>query len=245
MNKTADETWLREALDRVVAESALFLKTFAAFLLHPARSARQWRAGERDFMNPLAFAAAAAAVYWAVTNLLSAAWPVAESAARDDVRDQLFSAVGPYVHYGLLGIAMHAILFALGSRHRLQASLGAAFFAGGSIGTLTALILTTAARWYAFTRSTTSLEIQSGDWLPIAVFAGSVISYVLICTALARALRTLHATAAWKVVVAAVCAMLLTAVLFGTVIPDGNYGWRPYIGINRDGGIGFSFGFRG
>ena len=77
------------------------------------------------------------------------------------------------------------------------------------------------------------------------MFAGSVISYVLICTALARALRTLHATAAWKVVVAAVCAMLLTAVLFGTVIPDGNYGWRPYIGINRDGGIGFSFGFRG
>jgi hypothetical protein len=146
VNRSADEAWPREAFDRVVSEAALFLKTFIAFLLHPARSARQWRSGERELMNPLAFAAAAAAIYWAVTNLLSALWPVPESVAPDTVAGQLFSAIGPYVHYGLLGIAMHVALYALGSRHRLRGSVGVAFFVGGSIGTLTALILTTLAR---------------------------------------------------------------------------------------------------
>jgi hypothetical protein len=149
------------------------------------------------------------------------------------------------VHYGLLGIAMHVALYALGSRHRLRGSVGVAFFVGGSIGTLTALILTTLARRYAFTHSTTSLNLDSGDVIPVLVFFGSVISYVLICTALARGLRTLHSTAAWKVGLAAVFAVLLTAVLFGSVIPDANYGWRPYIGIHVKDGIGFAFGFRG
>jgi hypothetical protein len=37
----------------------------------------------------------------------------------------------------------------------------------------------------------------------------------------------------------------VTAFLFGSVLPDGAYGWRPYIGVDLDGGFGFSFGFRG
>jgi hypothetical protein len=77
------------------------------------------------------------------------------------------------------------------------------------------------------------------------VFGGSVISYLLICTGVARGVGALQRTARWKLAIATVFAMLLTAVLFGTVLADGAYGWRPYIGINRSGGIGFSFGFRG
>jgi hypothetical protein len=245
MTQSADETWLREALARVGAEISLFSKTFAAFLFRPGRSARQWRAGERDFMNPLAFAAAAAGVYWAITNLLIAVWPVAETPDALQLTDQLSAAVGPYLHYGLLGVAMHLGLLALGERHRILGSLGAAFFAGGSIGTLTALLLTTLARWYAFTHNTTSLELTSGDVLPLVVFGGSVISYLLICTGVARGVGALQRTARWKLAMATVFAMLVTAVLFGTVLADGAYGWRPYIGINRSGGIGFSFGFRG
>ena len=245
MNAAPDVSWLREAFDRVVVEVRLFVKTFLAFLLHPARSAALWRSGERDYMNPLAFAAASAGIYWAITNFLSAIWPVAETETADQLSDQITSAIGPYVHYGLLGIAMHLALIALGSRQRILGSIGAAFFVGGSIGMLTSMVLTALARWYAHTHATTSLELQSGDVLPMIVFGGSVLSYLLICLMLARALTGLHRIARWKVGVAVAVAVLATAVLFGTVLPDGQYGWRPYVRVDVVDEIGFSFGFRG
>ena len=80
------ETWLREALERVVAELVLFLRTLRAFLFRPARSARAWQAGEASFMNPLAFGATAAGIYWALTNTLDVVWPAnVEKATRIDV----------------------------------------------------------------------------------------------------------------------------------------------------------------
>jgi hypothetical protein len=245
LNPSPDQSWLREAFERIVAESRLFFSTFLSFLAHPGRSVRDWRSGERRYMNPLAFAAAAAGVYWAITNVVSAVWPVGEADSANLLSEQITSAIGPYVHYGLLGIAMHLALLALGSRQRILGSIGAAFFVGGSIGTLTSLVLTSLARWYAHMHATTSLELQSGDILPVVVFGGSVISYVLICLALARALTALHKIARWKVGVAAFFAVVATAVLFGSVIPDGAFGWRPYIKIETANEIGFSFGFRG
>jgi hypothetical protein len=240
----ATDTWLREALTHLLGELRSFALTWVGFAFRPARSARAWQAGTRDFMNPLGFAATGAAIYWAVTSVLSTLWPVGEAEA-DGLAEQLTSAVGPYLHYGLLGAALHLALRTLGSQRRITGSIGAAFFAGGSVGTVTALIITAAARWYGHTRNTTSLDLQGPDIIPLLVFIGAVISYALICFVLAKAMLALHRTAVWKVLLAAVFAVTVTAVLFGSVLPEGNFGWRPYIQINLRDGIGFSFGFRG
>jgi hypothetical protein len=239
------ETWLREALERVVAELVLFLRTWRAFLFRPARAARAWQAGEAAFMNPLAFGATAAGIYWALSNTLDVVWPVQGAESAETLATELASAVSPYLLYGILGTTMHFALRALGSRRRLLASIGIAFFIGGSIGTAGALITSAAARRMAYVRGTTSLELSEADIMPLLLFLGATLFYVLTCVLMARALKALHYTAWWKVVLAAVFGMVLTAVLFGSVIPDGNYGWHPYIRIERNNGIGFSFGFQG
>jgi hypothetical protein len=242
---SAAEAWLREALHRLLIELMLFSRTFIAFVHNPGRSAREWQAGDRIFMNPLGFAAAAAGVYWAVTSVLAALWPIPGPDMTDTLGKQLTSAAGPYVHYGLLGMAMHFGLRLLGSRRRILGSIGVAFFAGGSIGTLAALVVTASARWFGHARGTHELALGSQDPVPWILFSAAVVSYALIWLAMARALMALHRTAAWKVVIAGAFAVVVTAFLFGSVLPDGAYGWRPYIGVDLDGGFGFSFGFRG
>jgi hypothetical protein len=239
------ESWLREALGRLWAELVLFARTFKSFVLRPGRSARSWQAGDSDFMNPLAFGATAAGIYWALSNTLNVLWPVAGNQAADTLGGEVASAISPYLLYGLLGATMHFALRLLGSRRRLLGSIGIALFVGGSIGTLGALITSSVARRMAYVRGTTSLEMSADDFMPLLLFLGATLFYALTCVLLARALKALHHTSGWKVVLAAVFGMVLTAVLFGTVIPEGNYGWHPYIGIETDNQIGFSFGFRG
>jgi hypothetical protein len=245
VNAPAAETWLREALERLWQELRLFVRTGAAFISRPARFARDWQTGELTVMNPLAFGATAAGVYWAVTNVLALVWPIPTTQTPDSLATEITSALGPYLHYGLLGATMHLALRALGSRRRILGSIGIAFFAGGSIGTLGALLLSAVARWFAFVRGTSSLELRTNDVVPLLIFTGAVLSYALVCVMMARALKALHHTAGWKTVAAVIFAVVVTALLFGNLIPDGNFGWRPYIRAVRDDGWGFSFGFRG
>jgi hypothetical protein len=240
------EAWLREAFDRLRAEIVQFARTFTAFLLHPGRSARSWHSGEVEFMNPLAFGATAAGIYWAVANALGLFWPVPGNESTDTLATELASAVGPYLHYGLLGAAIHAVLRFFGSRRRLLGSIGIALFAGGSIGTLGALITSGVARWFAYERGTSTLELRSNDIAPVLIFLAATVFYALLCVYMARALQALHYTAGWKVLLAAGFAVLITAVLFGNILPDANYGWHPYIRIEPHGPEqGVSFGFEG
>jgi hypothetical protein len=225
------------------SELTLFLRTAAAFLTRPSRAARAWQNSERQFMNPLAFGASAAGLYWAVSNALALLWPVPGPATPETLSTELASALGPYLHYGLLGAAMHLVLRVLGGRRQLLGSVGVAFFIGGSFGTLTALLLTSVARWFAHVRGTSALELRADDPVPLALFIGATLAYALVCLAMARALQSLHYTPGWKAILACAFAVLFTALLFGNVLPDGSYGWHPYIGIERDDGIGFGFGF--
>jgi hypothetical protein len=238
------EGWVREAWERVLREVALFARTFAAFALHPMRSARAWQAGERDFMNPIAFGGSAAGLYWGVSAVVGALWPVPGSEASDTLARQLASAVGPYVHYGLLGAAMHVGLRGLGSRRSLLGSLGAAFFTGGSVGTATALLLSSTAGLIAHARGVNTLELGSGDSVAFWFLFASAVSYALVCASMATALMGLGRTAVWKTILAGGFAIVLTAILFGSVIPEGDYGWRPYIHFDA-AEKEFGFGFQG
>src|SRR5688572_18478369 len=129
------EHWLHDAIARVRVELATFFSTFAAFGFRPRTAALAWQSGERVFMNPIGFAASAAGAYWAIVSLLTALWPIPGSESADTIGAQITSAIGPYVHYGLLGITMHVLLRLLGSRRPVLGSIGIAFFIGGSIGT--------------------------------------------------------------------------------------------------------------
>jgi hypothetical protein len=97
------------------------------------------------------------------------------------------SAVTPYAHYGLLGAAMHPGLRGLGSRRRVLSSIGIAFFTGGSIGTLTALVLNAVAYWIGHARGTGAFEVHSGDLVPLLLFLAAGLSYLLVCVTMLRA----------------------------------------------------------
>jgi hypothetical protein len=217
--------------------------TFAAFLRKPGRSAQKWQSGETTFMNPLGFGATAAGFYWAITSLLTALWPTPGPNLADTLSDQITSALGPYLHYGLLGLTMHIALRSLGSRRHVLGSIGAAFFCGGSLGTLVALAWTALARGFAHARGTNSLELGGGDSVTLILLIGAVASYGLLCLTIGRALMALHRTAVWKALLATVFAIVATSVLFGSLIPSGDYGWHPYVRIQLNGEI--SFGFQG
>jgi hypothetical protein len=236
------DAWLHDALGRFGRETGAFGRTFTAFLLHPGRSAEQWKSGERTFMNPLGFAASAAGIYWAVTSVVTALWPTPGSDAADTFVEQLASAVGPYLHYGLLGVAMHLGLRGLGSRRTALGSLGVAFFVGGSVGTLSALLLSSVARWVGHTRGTSSLELDGADPVASVFLIAAVGCYALVCWAMVIGLNGLSRAPVWKAVLAGGFAVALTALLFGSVLPEGNYGWRPYIDVDLRGqGVGFGF----
>ena len=226
-------------------ELALFSRTFVAFAFRPGRAARNWQEHPREYMNPLGFAAMGATIYWAVASVFAAIWPVPEAERTGLLTAQITSAVGPYLHYGLLGCAMHFALKWLGSRRRILGSVGAALFAGGSIGTLTALLLLAMARWFGNARQTSALELRWGDVASLLIFLAALASYALVCQVMARALLALHRTTSWRIIMAAVFAVVITAVLFGSVLPDGDYGWRPYISIDFENRTGIAFGFRG
>ncbi len=104
-------------------------------------------------------------------------------------------------------------------------------------------MLTATTRWFGHLRGTGALELRADDPVPLALLVAAVASYALVCLAMARGTMGLHRVAGWKAIIAATLAMVLTALLFGSVLPEGSYGWRPYIGSDLDGG--FSFGFQG
>lgn len=237
------EHWFNEAIARVRLELATFFSTFAAFGFRPRSAALAWQSGDRVFMNPLGFAASAAGAYWAIVSVLTALWPIPGSESADTIGEQFTSAIGPYVHYGLLGLAMHVVLRSLGSRRAALGSIGIAFFIGGSIGTTSALLLSSITRWFGHVRGTNAIMLATGDLVSLGILIAGVSFYLLVCLMLARGLMGLHRVAAWKMVIAVAFAILITSLLFGSVIPDGSYGWRPYLRLRLDGDI--SFGFRG
>jgi hypothetical protein len=131
------------------------------------------------------------------------------------------------------------------TRRHFLGSTGIAFFAGGSIGTATALVLTTLARWFGYERGALALEVQSGDLVPAVLLASGLISYGVLCLVMARGMMGLHRAPVWKAMAAAGFAMAITAFLFGSVLPEGSFGWRPFFQIGIDGGYTVHFGFRG
>jgi hypothetical protein len=238
------EAWVSAAVGQVLAEASRFATTLFAFATRPRTSAERWANGTSAYMNPLGFVAFAAAIYWAIANGAAALWPVPGDEAKDSILRQITLAIGPQVHYGLLGIAMHAVLRSLGSVKKVAGSVGVSFYAGGSVGLVLALGMVVVLSYFAHTRGTGSLQLAEGGVVVTSLFVVAMLTYAVLCLVLTRAMIGLHKVPGWKAAVGIVLAILLTALLFGSVLPEGPYGWHPYLSLSHDAGFSFSFGFR-
>lgn len=236
------DTWIPTAVAEIRTEIFRFGRTFVAFLLRPRHSAANWAAGTLTLMNPLGFVATAAGLYWAVVNGFAALWPVA--GASEGIGNQLSSAIGPQIHYGLLGVTLHMALRVLGSHRRVAGSLAVSFFIGGSTGLLIATFMGGVTQYVAHARGTAALHIVRGDIVPLGLLIAAIISYGVVLLALSRAMFGLHNVSTWKMVSAGAIAVVLTALLLGSVLPEGSYGWHPYLAASLRS-ASFAFGFRG
>jgi hypothetical protein len=238
--RTPVESWIPAALAQLGTELLRFGRTLAAFLVRPAQSAASWAAGTLTPMNPLGFVATAAGVYWAVVNGLAAVWPVAGPPA--GVGDQISSTIGPQVHYGLLGVTLHVVLRVLGSRRPLAGSIGVSFYVGGSVGLLVATFMSGVTQYFAHSRGTATLFLASGDVVPLSLLAAAVVSYGVVLLALSRAMHGMQSMPIWKALTAVAAAVVITALLFGSILPEGTYGWHPYLAASlRSGSLAFGF----
>jgi hypothetical protein len=238
------EEWVPDAAAQVLAEAARYGATFAAFATRPRAAAERWAGGGSDFMNPLGFVAFAAAIFWAVANGTAALWPVPGAEAGGGIGGQIASAVGLQVHYGLLGLVLHGVLRVLGSRRRAAASLGVSFYAGGSVGMALALALVVAVHYAAHGLGWEPHQSVGDGVVPLVLFVAAVTAYALLCLVLARAMIGVHGVPGWQAAAGIAVAILLTALLFGSVLPEGPYGWHPFLSVARDGGLSIDAGFR-
>jgi hypothetical protein len=244
--RSPTEEWVPAAAAQLLAEGARFGATFGAFARRPRAAAASWAGGSSDFMNPLGFVAFGAAVFWAVANGAAALWPVPGAGAEASIGNQIATAVGPQVHYGLLGLAMHGVLRALGSRRRMAASVGVSFYVGGSVGVVLALAMVVLGHYMVHAHGLVHTDVAEGGALTAALAGAAVVTYALLCVVLARAMIGLHGARGWQAAIAIAFAILLTALLFGSVLPEGSYGWHPYLSLSfpHDGGYVLGFGFR-
>jgi hypothetical protein len=123
-------------------------------------------------------------------------------------------------------------------------SIGAALFTGGSIGTVAALVLNAIAQSIGHARGTGAFEVRSGDPIASVLLLAAVLSYVVVCMTMLRAMMALHLAPRWKVVLAGGFAVVLTALVLGSMLPEGEYGWHPYIAVDVGPRLAVSFGFR-
>jgi hypothetical protein len=115
----------------------------------------------------------------------------------------------------------------LASQRRVLGSISTALFSGGSIGTVAALVLNAIALSIGHARGTGALEARSGDPVASVLLLAAVLSYVVVCVTILRALMVLHLAPRWNAALAGGSAVALTAFVFGSVLPEGDHGWHP------------------
>lgn len=225
--------WLGTAARRTLQELGLFLRTAIRFLRGPGGFARDWDGERLEALNPAGFAATALGVYSAIAALMAWLLPIAETGG-GGLRDQITAAIGPYLHYGMLGLFAHVVLRLTGSRRRAQASLGIALYAGGAVAMPFSLLFGLVGALMARAQGTTHLVVASGaGTMTFLVLTGA--SYAVVCAYLARGLQALYRVRLWTVGAAMLPAIIATALVFGTVLPRGSYGWHPEIRLHFNG----------
>jgi hypothetical protein len=205
--------WVSIAARQTWSELREFFATALAFSRHPARFADAWYRGEREALNPFGMLATAAAivasVHQVVPLLVLALFPKArrEDDGGDSLVHQVLAAVGPFLHYALLGALAHAVLRLAGSRRLLRGSIGVALFAGAGPGSGGYLLIYLVAVVVTMSGS----KFFEGPYAVFAIASGFFLFVWALCVGLAG----LHGVKVWRSTVAVAIAIGIAGVLFG------------------------------
>jgi hypothetical protein len=217
--------WIRAALRQTLGELREFFRTALAFSRHPGRFADEWYRGEREALNPFGMLATAAAIVASthqflpllVLALMKSAHSIDDGS--DSLARQLLAAVGPFLHYALLGALAHAVLRLGGSTRKLRGSIGVALYAGAGPGSGAYLLLYLAAMAVTLSGS----KFFAGPYAVVAIAPGFLVFAWALCVGLAG----LHRVRAWRAGLAIVIAVVVSGLLFG-LLPE----WPEVFGLH-------------
>ncbi len=225
--------WVRDGLRQLADEVRLFLRTAVDFTLRPSRFASEWATGARHALNPLGFLATALAVVGPANVLF--AHVVHASDDSSSLWREVFAALTPFGYYVALGTLQHGVLRLFGSRRRWSDSCAMALYAGGGPALFAHLTMLTIA--LALYRATGQLLANDPrNPVQLAVIVGAMLSFGLFLTCLSLAQAALHGVRGWRMAVANVVALLVTASFFALARPPGQFGLHLVLGPTYDHG---------
>jgi hypothetical protein len=225
MADRAPPAWFRDGLASSWREVKSYFATVWAFVRRPAAFIDLWWQGRQAAMNPIAMLATGAAIVAATRQLAGAVVGIAHP---ESLADAALSALGPYLHYVVLGLVMHVLLLPFARRKVTSMdSVAAVLFAGAGPAALAEGLgwLVMCAIW-PFTRSTAALAVMLG------------VAFSVATTMIATALGSLHRTKSWQMTLAILIAFTTTGLVFGYLAPPGNFGLHWVINLHSGRPLG-------
>jgi hypothetical protein len=219
--------WLAVAVRRTVRELRSFVTTGVSFGRNPRAFVEEWYRGGRTAMNPLGcLATAIAAVSFPTEQVLARYYPEVTSSS---LLIQGFSAIGPYLHYGMLGALTHLFLRLTGSPPRLRSSVAVALFAGALPGSASSLLAVPVAICAAY---------PSRHTLAVVLAVVLLAAFGFFLWTLGVALAALHAASRKRAFAALGGALLVTGVVLRLFAPlHVHFGLHVSIGLHEPPGI--------
>lgn len=220
--------WFRDAARAVGDELAAYLGATWAMIRRPGRFVLGWWHGREPRPNPVGMMATGAAITAATREVTSAVIGLDHASS---FWAGVASALGPYLHYVLVGLLCHLALLGLGRRRprpRPGDTVAVALYAGAGPSAVAAALA-----WLAL--------LALHPWLDPAVVMPVAlgVAFSVFCMALASTLGALHDAPVWAILVAFAVAFPVSGAIFG-VAPAGDYGMHWVLRL--DHGLALSLG---
>lgn len=225
MNERAAPRWIHAAVSAAWRELRGYAGTTWAMIRRPGEFSVGWWRGQIEAPNPLAMLATGAALTAASRQAAAAVFGIERA---DTLLVAVLSALGPYVHYVLIGLLCHGPLRLLGKRKaRLGDTIAMALYAGAGPAAIAE-----AAMWL--------LLIVAGHWLDADVLLPVAlgVAFSAFTMALAANIGAMHDARVWMVCVAYAVAFPGSGLLFGLIQPSGQFGLHWVIGVRGGPPIG-------
>jgi hypothetical protein len=215
------------------------------FLRAPGTFVEAWRQGSRELLNPLGFLAFSVLILGAVRSF--GWWYLqrrglaidADITGEQPFWAELWGALGPSLHFAVLGLICHHTLRLLGNRDaRASSSAAMTFYAAGSAGLVGEVLV------WALVLTLLTLGVVSVDGVYAPLFAGFGVALSSFCAYLGFTLGALHLPRWWHMLLAFAAAFLITGIFFGHVDPPGDYGIRWFLRVWQDGHPAFRLELR-